>query len=391
MSNEPVVSPDGRYVLVNGEWLELAQQNVSLNDSVVAGDVSMTSTVNINTRSPAEEITNLAELALVKLDGGDMAAAKDAYTEAKKINVSLAIETFENTYATALGKGYTDIAETCAVRVQQTYVTVSGQDFGSAGMLWDVEGNHKLSAIRSKQEIALSNALSFLGSPAEIVNLSDTEIGSIPQDRIAQLYRCALIFKATGLMILMKTNEAFAKVDGVTSKFLAELRSEAAQHSDIGSGMMLNIMLIDIKAKFNKMSQWKEDFSDLEGVVETNKDWHEDFQMKQKQHQQCFVATAAYGTPYAKDIDALRMWRDLTLKKTVGGRVFIKFYYSIGPVVAWLVSKSKLIRFLVRKSLRPLIWALSNKNLNDVEEWRRMRAVRKVSMREALDGKSDVQ
>ncbi|MBR68547.1 MAG: hypothetical protein CMA86_03440, partial [Euryarchaeota archaeon] len=83
-----------------------------------------------------------------------MAAAKDAYTEAKKINVSLAIETFENTYATALGKAYADIAETCAVRVQQTHVTVSGQNFGSAGMLWDVEGNHKLSAIRSKQEIA---------------------------------------------------------------------------------------------------------------------------------------------------------------------------------------------------------------------------------------------
>ena len=103
MSEKPVISPDGRFVLVNGEWLELAQQNVSLTDSVISGDVSMSSTVNINTRSPSEEITNLAELAVVKLSNGDMAAAKEVYTEAKKIDVSIAMDTFENKYATKIG------------------------------------------------------------------------------------------------------------------------------------------------------------------------------------------------------------------------------------------------------------------------------------------------
>ena len=98
MANGPILSPDGKHVLVDGEWLEISQQNVSVKDSVITGDVSLESTVNINTRNPKEEIINLAELVLVKLKQGEVSTAMDIYTDAKKINVKIAQEVFLKDY-----------------------------------------------------------------------------------------------------------------------------------------------------------------------------------------------------------------------------------------------------------------------------------------------------
>ena len=135
---DPIISPDGRYVLIGGEWVELSQQQVSLTDSVVAGDLRLESTVHVNTRKPEDEIRNLAELALVKLNSGEMAAAKEVYTEAKKIDVSIAQRVFEEEYA-RIGTCYVDLVDYfSAQKIATTAVTVSGQSFGMAGMLWDV-------------------------------------------------------------------------------------------------------------------------------------------------------------------------------------------------------------------------------------------------------------
>ena len=86
-------------------------------------------------------------------------------------------------------------------------------------MLWDVDGNHRLSALRSQQN-SVSNALSFLGSPAGMNNLSESEISKISVAQIAQLYRLGLICKSHRFDDIEKINEAFARVDGVTSKFI---------------------------------------------------------------------------------------------------------------------------------------------------------------------------
>jgi len=62
----------------------------------------------------------------------------------------------------------------------------------------------------------------------------------------------------------------------------------------------------------------------------------------------CFVATAAFGTPWAREIDILRKWRDEVLAKRVDGRLFIKFYYKVGPYAAKVVNKSKILKRCVR-------------------------------------------
>ncbi len=69
----------------------------------------------------------------------------------------------------------------------------------------------------------------------------------------------------------------------------------------------------------------------------------------------CFVATAAYGTPYEGKIDVLREFRDEVLSKSSLGRKFIQFYYAHGAALAEPVARSEWLRALVRIFLLPVL------------------------------------
>jgi len=51
----------------------------------------------------------------------------------------------------------------------------------------------------------------------------------------------------------------------------------------------------------------------------------------------CFVATAAYGTPSAEQIDVLREFRDTVLLKSTLGSQFVALYYRLSPPVAEVI------------------------------------------------------
>jgi polyhydroxybutyrate depolymerase len=73
----------------------------------------------------------------------------------------------------------------------------------------------------------------------------------------------------------------------------------------------------------------------------------------------CFIATAAYGTPTAKQIDVLRAFRDdVLLKSTVGSRL-VDFYYRTSPPIANFISQHSVVRTLVRELLiDPIVWVV---------------------------------
>ena len=77
----------------------------------------------------------------------------------------------------------------------------------------------------------------------------------------------------------------------------------------------------------------------------------------------CFIATAAYGTPLAEDIGALRAVRDTYLLNNVFGAVFVDTYYRTSPVIADWVSRYPVVASGVRLALAPVI-ALSRLALN---------------------------
>jgi len=69
----------------------------------------------------------------------------------------------------------------------------------------------------------------------------------------------------------------------------------------------------------------------------------------------CFIATAAYGTPLAVDIDVLRALRDTWLLDNALGVAFVDAYYSISPFLADWVARSAVLAAMVRALLVPVI------------------------------------
>nr|HEX4315930.1 fibronectin type III domain-containing protein [Kofleriaceae bacterium] len=69
----------------------------------------------------------------------------------------------------------------------------------------------------------------------------------------------------------------------------------------------------------------------------------------------CFVATAAYGSLMANDVEVLRRFRDMALRKSVLGELFVESYYTFGPPVAGVVGESELLRQTARDALTPLV------------------------------------
>ncbi len=69
----------------------------------------------------------------------------------------------------------------------------------------------------------------------------------------------------------------------------------------------------------------------------------------------CFIATAAYGTPLAGDINVLRALRDSYLLNNAAGAAFVDTYYRLSPPVADAVANSVLLKAAVRTLLAPVV------------------------------------
>jgi hypothetical protein len=71
----------------------------------------------------------------------------------------------------------------------------------------------------------------------------------------------------------------------------------------------------------------------------------------------CFIATAAYGSPTAEQIDILREFRDVVLLESTVGSQFVALYYKLSPPVADFISGSNFLRTLIRELLvDPVVW-----------------------------------
>jgi hypothetical protein len=68
-------------------------------------------------------------------------------------------------------------------------------------------------------------------------------------------------------------------------------------------------------------------------------------------HISCFIATAAYGDANAREVDALRRFRDNVLLKSAAGAAFVRLYYRWSPPLADYIAKNPRAAAIVRTTL----------------------------------------
>ena len=76
----------------------------------------------------------------------------------------------------------------------------------------------------------------------------------------------------------------------------------------------------------------------------------------------CFIATAAYGTPLAPEIGALRRFRDRELLSNPVGRALVMTYYEYGPALANVVRENETLRNVTRLVLEPVVRMVKRMN-----------------------------
>ena len=85
----------------------------------------------------------------------------------------------------------------------------------------------------------------------------------------------------------------------------------------------------------------------------------------------CLIATAAFGSELAPQVQQLRELRDNTILQTESGTAFMagfnQFYYSFSPVIADLERESPLFKEAVKLTLTPMLSSLSLLNYVDID------------------------
>jgi tetratricopeptide (TPR) repeat protein/predicted RNA-binding Zn-ribbon protein involved in translation (DUF1610 family) len=81
----------------------------------------------------------------------------------------------------------------------------------------------------------------------------------------------------------------------------------------------------------------------------------------------CFIATAAFGTPMAAELDTLRAYRDTVLKSHWVGRAFIFVYYRISPAIAGIIQNYEGMKACVRAVLRKVVQRIKQKKNKSIQ------------------------
>ena len=69
----------------------------------------------------------------------------------------------------------------------------------------------------------------------------------------------------------------------------------------------------------------------------------------------CFIATAVFGSPMAREVVVLREFRDKYLLKSKAGKKFVNGYYRFSPPIAEFIRHKLFLKFLIRTCLKFLV------------------------------------
>lgn len=81
----------------------------------------------------------------------------------------------------------------------------------------------------------------------------------------------------------------------------------------------------------------------------------------------CYVATCVYGSYDCPEVWVLRRYRDIALQSAWYGRIFIKVYYIISPIIVSIFGKTKLFKTFFKNILDKMVIELINEGYKDTK------------------------
>ena len=106
-------------------------------------------------------------------------------------------------------------------------------------------------------------------------------------------------------------------------------------------------------------------------VIQTLENDEKQTEQKPAEKSGCLIATAAFGTELAPQVQLLRETRDNVLFSTGSGTAFMagfnEFYYTFSPAVADFERENAVFREIVRYTITPMLSTLSILNYVDVD------------------------
>jgi hypothetical protein len=73
----------------------------------------------------------------------------------------------------------------------------------------------------------------------------------------------------------------------------------------------------------------------------------------------CFIATAAYGSPFTAELGQFRAFRDDFISRNSIGVGFVKLYYRVGPFFSRVIENSERLRSIVRILLNEILYLIT--------------------------------
>ena len=233
--------------------------------------------------------------------------------------------------------------------------------------------------------VVLGPQTSF-SSPAISISIDGTS-GTLP-DEINKLQKT--IDPLIRQNVLTITDEGQTTIDGVQAYILRATGEFENLNDDVRKIGFSTILFVDDNRVYtiqytNHLSDYYTYEEAVSGVIKSFKLIHsgpassENSEMvnnSDKEGGGCLIATAAFGSEMAPQVQFLREIRDNTVMSTQSGTAFMtgfnQFYYSFSPYVADYERENPVFKEAVKVTLTPLLTSLTLLNYVDVDSEQEM-------------------
>jgi len=296
-------------------------------------------------KSTEDTIRNYAEMLIDDLNSNLPENAGKHWEKAREIDNQLAKEIFGGEYSDRIGEAYYN----CLVNFKH----------GELGVLWNKWWDQVISPMTSGEVVLQTTSDALFGAAHskfyEAIQVASVGLTICPQS--ADIHGAAALIGITHLVAGTDLRKKDADLDSKEGEFAVSARTG-----------------VDYTLKDTRLAEYKEVMPIVEKHVASAlgiqprhpraleaKKLLEEIDKWEPGAPGCFIATAAYGTPFAEEIDVLRNWRDDFLHASYPGRLFIRTYYSLSPPVADNISESDGKRKIVRIALGPIVKVLKGR------------------------------